>query len=240
MKLRSIALAAIAAISFCAQAAVVRPSDLVIPDGGTLGYSWDLDKPAPVGSATVGGATGFGNSSWYANVVPEPGKPDYTAFRIFTDKIFGVPVTLGELDNISYWSKWVDGQVDWQVKIYTVKTGANWYDSRTNYNTGTAKGGVWTLWNTDSLGVNWLLDTDTTNDHTNEKIMFVDIIAGYANPGATSQTYLDGVTIRLVGGRSHVMDLEANVPEPGSLVVDDNYLGRSATIIVAGGSEERT
>ncbi len=45
------------------------------------------------------------------------------------------------------------------------------------------------------------------------------IIAGYATKGPTSQTYLDGVTIRLNDGTLRVMDLEANVPEPGSMAL---------------------
>ncbi|MDD2736173.1 MAG: PEP-CTERM sorting domain-containing protein [Desulfuromonadaceae bacterium] len=211
------AIAGMLAVGSLAQAASVTltPADLVL-GGGSAGYSWDWDKPAPIASTTVGGAPGFGDSSWYADVT----SPNYTALRLFTDTIFGGPVTLGQLDNISYWSNWVGGSVDWQVKIYTKPTtiGA-WYESRTNYNRGSKKGEGWNQWNTDSLGVDTFVDKNPANTHADEQIMFVDIIASYMTDGPTSQTYLDGVTILLNDGRSQVIDLAAPVPEPGTFVL---------------------
>jgi hypothetical protein len=192
----------------------------------TTKYAFDWEGPAPIGSYTVGGAPGFASGAWYSDVsgsasnVPDNGR-DYTALRLFPTGIFEGPVTVSNLLDITYWSNWVGGAVDWQVKIYTVPTSGigptDWYNTRVNYNTGNMLGQGWQFWSANSLGVSSVTDKNPGSAYSNEQIMFIDIIASYASSSPASYTYLDGVTISLKDGRSHTMNLE--VPEPGLIVL---------------------
>lgn len=218
-----------------ADSVTLTPADLTPQSGqATAKYAWDWDSFRPVGSFDVGGAPGFGASSWLGQV-PANGE-NYTAFRFFPENIFGYAVTVGMLNDITYWSNWVDGTQDWQLKIYTKPTGTAWYDTRANFATGGSLAAGWDLNSAKALGVDWLYDKKHAQDlgartwaqyvelAGSQEIMFIDIIAAYMTPPTPAVTsYLDGVTIGLNGnltnlGPSETMNLEA-VPEPASLTL---------------------
>ena len=201
-------------------------------------YAWDWDADKPIGSLDKGGATGFGNSSWYSDVsgsAAGTGRP-YTTFRFFPENIFGNPVTVGDLVDITYWSNWVGGDVDWQLRIYTKPLDIeDWFGERANFNLGTLKDGDWHLWSASSLGVNWLQNKNgigTLNTYgvtwddflynaIDEEIMMIDIGASYGTNSPPSYTYLDGVTISVLlddGPYSQSMNLAA-VPEPATMLL---------------------
>jgi|GEM_PF-6991883 len=96
---------------------VVAPGDLA--DGLTFlngqggvpfGYDGGPTPPQgkPIASYAAGGAPGFGDSAFYSDVQGSAagGPRDYTSFRMSPKDIFGVTdVTIGDLDEISYYTK---------------------------------------------------------------------------------------------------------------------------------------
>ncbi len=148
---------------------------------------------------------------------------------MFPENIFGSAVTVSQLQDVSYWSNWVGGSVDWTMRIYTKpSTGPSWFGQRANINSGNMMDGNWHQWSASTLGVSWLNNRNgavQTNAYNisfndflalagNEQIMFIDIGASYATSSPPSDTYLDGVTITLADGRSQQVNL---VPEPATL-----------------------
>ena len=138
---------------------------------------------------------------------------------------------MGDLAGMSYWSNYQSG-LDWQIKIYTKKTGAGWFDNRFNIERPDgADDGQWDFYSTDTLKVEWIQNYNTgsrintypdlllneLSDYADEEIMFIDVIAGYGTNSPPSYTYLDGVTIALNTGECPVLDLAA-VPAPGAML----------------------
>jgi len=149
-------------------------------------------------------------------------------------------VTMGDLEEISYWTNLESGTVDWQLKIYTAENspgvGSGWYGHRFNFNTPAfAAGSGWNASSTDTnLNTNWITD-GATSDYTarslsylasnygSEEILFIDIIAGYATNSPPVYSYLDGVSLT-IGGVTHDLNLEAAVvPLPGAAAL--GFLG---------------
>jgi hypothetical protein len=236
-----------------ADTVILTPADLTgdprpasqTPPSFSGKYAWDWDADKPIGSYAQGGAPGFGDSSWYSDVsgsASGTGRP-YTTFRIFPENIFGQAIKVSDIVDIDYWTKWIEGDVDWQLRIYTKpSTGTSWFGQRANFVRGNNKGGDWHEWSADDLGVEWLqnrnnpstVDTfgvswiDFLAIAGSEEIMFIDIGASWMTNSPPSKTYLDGVTISLlpvgaatnagVTTRSQTMDLAA-VPEPATMLL---------------------
>ncbi len=232
-------LAAVAIVAGTAQAdtlTVVTPDDLANQANfPTSPYGWDWDQGAPEGSTAVGGAPGYGTSSWYSNVQGSAanvlGDRDYTTLRLNITQMFGGAVTMGDLEEISYWTNLQSGTVDWQLKIYTAENspgvGSSWYGHRFNFDTPNyAAGSGWNESSTSSnLDVNWVTNGATSDFSSQtlanvssffatETILFIDIIAGYATASPPVYSYLDGVAIT-VDGVTHSLDL-AVVPVPAA------------------------
>lgn len=215
---------------------VIGPGDLATPSNpGPIAYDWD--EGAPIGSA-VAGPTGFEEGSFWSDVQGSTagGGRDYTALRIFPNALFGVEdLTIGELDGISYWTKNADlTKIDWQLKVYTEgpESGTPWYGYRFNFLRPNATDNLWHKWDTDDyLAVSDVYDkaaggytsvpgTGSMSDlkavYGTEKILFMDIIAGYATASPPVDSYLDGVGVRLANGSTAELNL---VPEPSTLAL---------------------
>ena len=135
-------------------------------------------------------------------------------------------MTVGELANISYYTKNTDTDlIDWQVKVYT-ESDEKWYGYRINYNRPDNPDNEWHQSNISSLGISDIYDKvagayiSSSTDLDAEKILFVDIIAGYASNSPAVDSYLDGVQIELTNSDVVTLDLAAN---PTTVWVDDNY-----------------
>ncbi len=238
-------LATVAIMTGTAQAdtlTVVTPDDLANQANfPTSPYGWDWSQGAPQGSTAVGGASIYGTSSWYSNVQGSAanvlGDRDYTALRLNLFEMFGGPVTMSMLEEVSYWTYLESGTLDWQLKIYTASTDLDpntWYDHRFNFTPPTNTAGSWQQSSTnDNLSVNWiaglggnqypgnqlpslytLADASASSDYANEVILFIDIIAGYASSSPPVYSYLDGVALT-ANGVTHTLDL-AVVPIPAA------------------------
>jgi hypothetical protein len=95
--------------------------------------------PGDFGSTNVAGngssASGFPNSSWQSNATGANSKSE---LYIPIGSLFSSPVTVGDLDSVSYWTNKPgdSGSVDWTFLIYTAKQGsgdeASWYHTRLN------------------------------------------------------------------------------------------------------------
>lgn len=218
----------------------ITPDDLVV-DPALGDFGWDYDEAAPLGSADGGYAPGFGDSAWYSDVDGTDAGRTYTALRIYVPGLFGHEVTVADLADISYYTNWVGGDIDWRVNIYTlqeVSTDPGWYDYRISLNSpSSGEGdGDWDYWSAaDNLGVysvrtggatetySWTWDSVGEGALGDEQVMFIDIIAGANSPRYESYSYLDGVTIALVPhspAEFVEINLEAPpVPEPASMAV---------------------
>ena len=101
-----------------------------------FGYDWDSRAP----DTAAGAPTGYGSSSFYANVDHSDPDPDsrYVTLRIGLRDLFGREVTIGELTALSYWTNKPTDQtaMDYRVTMYTTfddsdnQNGASWYRSR--------------------------------------------------------------------------------------------------------------
>ena len=191
-------------------------------------FGYDPDMPPPIGSWQAG-PSGFGDSSFWSDVQGSAagGGRDYTSLRLSPKDIFGVSdVTVGDLANILYYTKNMDTDlIDWQVKIYT-ESEVKWYGYRINYNRPDNPDNDWHQTSTDALGISDIYDKvtgayiSTSTDLDAEKILFVDIIAGYATDSPAVDSYLDGVRIELNNGDNAILDLAATAT---TVWVDDNY-----------------
>jgi hypothetical protein len=130
-----------------------------------IGLGWDYDEFAP--ESRVGGAPGFGSSSFYSNVSGEPNAPNapdttrtYSALRIRPQALLGrETVTFGDLESISYWSKQVEAETrTWQLKIYTEPESGDpkWYKTRFNSKLASPSSTQWMFFSTDG-GANQLV-----------------------------------------------------------------------------------
>ena len=231
----------ILAISGVAQATIytydVSPGDLA--DGptfdngrGGVPFGYDPDSVKPTGSNQTGPA-GFGDSCFWADVQGSAagGGIDYTAIRLSPKDIFGVTdVTIGDLDEISYNTKWVSN-LDWQLKIYTEgEEEGDWYGQRFNFTRPTFGDNAWNLSSTDDNLVVYDIANKTTGGSTaipgtgtlsdlatnfgDKKILFIDVISSYMTASPPGDSYLDGIGIELDGGDIASINL---VPEPATL-----------------------
>ena len=187
--------------------------------GEPFGYDHGPDPPQdpPIG-VYVAGPTGWGQSSWWSNVQGSlaGGGRDYTSFRMSPKDIFHVEdVTYGDLIYFSYWTKSMDtSQIDWRFTIYTegTQTG-NWYGHRIEYNHPDNPNNDWTLQTMGDLGINNIAGKPGEGDLlATDKILFIDILAGYATDSPAVDSYLDGVELQLLSGDIAYIDLA--VPEP--------------------------
>ncbi|HPP73550.1 MAG TPA: pectinesterase family protein [Armatimonadota bacterium] len=204
-----------------------------------FGYDWDANPPNVISE----GATGFGNSCFYADV--DGSLPDetgrYCAFRFGLRDIFGKKVKIEDLESLSYYTKKMlgDSDHDWFVSVYTVPQGAgdssSWYRSRVQaYPQNTSNG--WIQWNTSGdtnvlqwvdlrrgLGGNWswedIKNGQTSRNYSDEEIMYINIQLGYNN-GPKVKSYLDGVVVKLTTGETAYIDLGDELPV---VYVDDDY-----------------
>ncbi len=214
---------------------VLTPGDLDFSQG----FGSDPDMPPPIGS-NVAGPTGFGSGSFWSDVQGSAngGPRDYTTVRLLPNDIFGVDnVTIGQLSEISYWTKNNDlNLIDWQLKIYT-EGDSNWYGHRFNFTRPENADNDWHLWSTDTSLVDSIYDKNAgaylpvssgydldaiQADYGDKNILFMDIIAGFATNSPAVDSNLDGITLTLVDGSSVTADLEAagaGVPEPASVIV---------------------
>lgn len=235
------------AVSTAAQAIsfTVTPDDLA--DGptflngqGGVPFGYDPDMPPPIGSFQPG-PTGFGIGSFWSDVQGSAagGPRDYTSFRMSPKDIFDLSdVTIDDIDYISYYTKNMDtNKIDWQLKIYTEAT-TEWYGYRFNFTRPNNLNNAWHLSSTDTnLKVNDIYDkvgghgesvpgagllSDLFTDYGDEKILFIDIIAGYASNSPPVDSFLDGVEIALTQGNPinyvATMNLEP-VPEPTTMLL---------------------
>jgi PEP-CTERM motif len=237
----------------------VTPDDLVeaadFELGAPFGYDWDEGKP--IGS-TEPGAPGYGSGCFYSDVQGSAagGGRDYTALRLSPMGIFGMAeMTIGNLDYISYFTKNNDlALIDWQMKIYTVHESSHsgWYGQRINFYRPDNVDNAWHLSSTDTnMTAEWIVDKDDGGanhyynrgaystadlraDYGSSKIMFIDIIAGYATNSPPVDSYLDGIEIGLMNGDVASMNLEP-VPEPSTWML----LGLGLTGLVAAGRKSR-
>lgn len=216
-----------------ASAVYVTPNDLTI---GT-GLSYDHDEAKPEGS-NVAGAPGFGASSFYSNVTGSLINTgvDYTSLRIYADYFSNPSITVGDIRSLTYYSMNTDASlIDWQVKIYTkTDNDGSWYDYRLNFNRATGASNVWTFSDIDTLGIADVFDKDAStyvggsqlrSNYASEKLLFIDIIAGYATNSPPVRSFLDGVTIMTTPYHStanmdtYTLDLGTPVPEPATMLL---------------------
>ncbi|MHC4111322.1 MAG: hypothetical protein ACYSUY_09610 [Planctomycetota bacterium] len=208
----------------------VAPSDLA--DGPTFAngqggvpFGYDPDMPPPIGRRQPG-PVGFGDSCFWSDVQGSAagGPRDYTAFRMSPKDIFGLTdVTINDLAKISYYTKNMDtDKIDWQIKIYT-ESDLKWYGYRFNFTRPDNPDNAWYLSSTDTnLRVSDIYDkeaggsipvpddgelSDLYVSYGAEKILFIDIIAGYATSSPPVDSYLDGVQIVLSDSSVATMDL---------------------------------
>lgn len=217
------------AISGMAQAEdffyTVTPYDLA--DGptflngqGGVPFGYDPDKPPPIG-VTEPGPTNFGENCFWSDL--DDSARLYTAFRMSPKDIFSLTdVTIGDLSYISYWTKNLDlTKIDWQLKIYT-ESDVKWYGYRFNFTRPVNSDNNWHQSSTDTLPVSDIFDkvanayisvpgsgqlSDLFPLYGSEKILFIDIIAGY-NAITLVDSLLDGVEIGLQNNDVATMDLE--------------------------------
>lgn len=225
----------------------VAPSDLA--DGptfdngqGGVPFGYDPDSVKPTGSSQPGPA-GFGDSCFWANVQGSAagGGVDYTAIRLSPKDIFGVTdVTIGDLSQISYYTKWVS-DLDWQLKIYTEgEEAGDWYGYRFNFTRPAFGDSAWNLSSTDALGnlrvsdiatkttggsttvpgTGLLTDLDTTFGA--KKVLFMDIISSYMTASPPGDSYLDGITLELDNGDTATIN---TCPVPGASLLGAMGLG---------------
>jgi hypothetical protein len=232
----------------------VSPDNLVDPvtfaTGGGM-VAWDWDQAPPFAAVSPGaGAPGFGTTSFYSNVQGSAagGPRDYTAVRFSPKNIYGVAdVTIGEIQSLSYWSALVSG-LDWQIKIYTEPgaPGSTWYGKRFNFEVPNNPGAGWMNYGTAGAGaldVEWIRSgdgslsvfpnmplADVVAAYASEKILFIDIIAGYLTSSPPSHTFLDGVQLT-VGGETASINF---VPLPGAVLLGALGLG------LIGGAKRRS
>jgi hypothetical protein len=232
---------AVSGVSSAAQSLffTVTPSDLA--DGptflngrGGVPFGYDPDMPPPIGS-TQSGPTGFGDSCFWSDVQGSAagGPRNYTSFRISPRDIFGMSdVTISDLSEISYHTKWVSG-LDWQIKIYTEDETLpiQWYQTRIEWNRPSPVDNAWNQYTADELKIGKITVKDTGNQtipgtgllsdldsaYGSEKILFIDIIASYATNSPPSYSYLDGVKITLDNGDSATINLA--IPAPGAILL---------------------
>ncbi|MBN1911374.1 MAG: PEP-CTERM sorting domain-containing protein [Pirellulales bacterium] len=220
---------------------VVTPADLA--DGltfdngqGGVPFGYDADQPPPIGSS-VSGPTGYESGSFWSDVQGSAagGGRDYTAFRLSPKDIFGVSdVTIADLAEVSYWTKNNNTDlIDWQLKIYTEST-VKWYGYRFNFTRPENPDNDWYESSTSTnMPVSDIYDkvtggyisvpgsgalSDLDALYGDEKILFIDIIAGYASSSPPVDSYLDGVKLVLDDGSVATMNLEV-VPEPGTPLI---------------------
>ncbi len=225
----------------------VAPGDLAggeAFDNGRGGepFGYDPDTPPPKASP-IAGPTGYETRCFWSDVqgsaAGDPDDRDYCSFRLSPRDIFGVDdVTLSELTKVAYWTKNLDtSKIDWQLKIYT-ESSVQWYKQRFNFVRPNAADNDWHKWDTDSyLRVSDIYDkeagsyvavpddgelADLCAAYGSEKILFLDLIAGYATNSPPVDSLLDGVELTLSGATVKTMDL---VPEPAT-----------AALLAAGGA----
>ncbi|MFA5291596.1 MAG: PEP-CTERM sorting domain-containing protein [Phycisphaerae bacterium] len=211
----------------------VSPGDLA--DGTTFAngqggvpFGYDPDKPAPKGS-DIAGPAGYETGCFWSDVQgSDPRK--YTALRMSPKDIFGVSdVTISQLTNISYYTKNMDIALnDWQLKIYTEVITTGWYGHRFNFVRPQAADNDWHQYDTLGMAVDWIYGTganshpantylaDLYSTYGDEKILFIDIIAGINSPAYPVDSYLDGVSISISGYEAANINL---IPEPTTIAL---------------------
>jgi len=196
---------------------------------GNVPFGYDPDQPPPLGVLGTG-APGYGDSCFGAAVQGSAagGPVDYTAIRLSPRDIFGVAdVTISDLAAMSYYTKWTSG-LDWQIKVYTEdETATKWYKTRFNWTRPSPADSNWNQYTADGLTVNDIYDklagtyvsvpgsgllTDLDALYGTEKILFIDVIAGYMTNSPAAYTCLDGIEMTLDSG--DVAKLNLAVPEP--------------------------
>lgn len=202
-------------------------------------FPWEVpDEQEPRGN--LGDAPpGFGNDSWQG---PATGKSNWHA-RYLADgdrlsDLFGAQtagLTIGDLAEISYWTKRPDGTPagrDWWIQIYTrhddtvgAPNQASWYQYRftSNYNEHTNTGD-WVQYSTSDLFAPMTFSGQAGYTNTNE-MSLADFKSAYGNlliEMISVQTdsgwngfdgYMDGLEIRLTNGDVGRVNFEV-IPEP--------------------------
>ena len=115
----------------------------------------DINTPFVAGNNSTA-APGFGSSSFQAAAITSGQKSEV---YIPVSSLFASPVTIGDIQSISYWTNkgTTAADPDWTLLLYTKPTGtgdsASWYKSRLNsepYFTGTPSvtANTWHQWST--------------------------------------------------------------------------------------------
>ena len=215
----------------------VSPADLA--DGpsfdnghGGLPFGYDPDSIKPTGIGGSTGAPGYENGCFWSDVQGSAagGGTAYTAIRLSPKDIFGVSsVTIGQLTDLSYWTKWVS-DLDWQVKIYTEPITTGWYGHRFNFDRPTPADNNWNEYSIASdLQVDWIYGTgtstypsglylgDLSSGYGSEQIMFIDIISSYMTDSPPGDSFLDGIELTIDQGNGAVTANISLVPEPATI-----------------------
>ena len=222
----------------------VGPGDLAgggAFDNGQGGepFGYDHDQAPPIG-VDVAGPAGFGDSCFWSNVqgTAAGGGRDYTSLRLSPKDIFGVTdVTVAQLSKISYLTKQQfdtsnpDMDMAWQIKIYTEGDPGNWYGVKIELTKPLYNDNNWNLNSTDdNLSVYKTVIKDSgfgtlsagtsfaamIAEYSSEKIMFIDVVAGWNSSSPPVYSYLDGVKLELTTGDTATMNL---VPEPATMAL---------------------
>jgi hypothetical protein len=213
----------------------ISPADLVEQaDFPTAIFGYDWDEGKPIGSTTTG-PTGYENGSFWSDVqgsLAGDGR-DYTAIRLNLATMAGNNVTVGDLEEVAFWTKLGDlSSIDWQAKIYTAEaqeSDPGWYGHRINlyrpdngnldWNFNSSNTNMKVEWIRSGAGVSeYPTDTTLTDLDSSlkaETIMFVDIIAGFATDSPPVDSYIDGLEMT-INGTTYTTNL---VPEPATLAL---------------------
>lgn len=198
---------------------VVVPSDFASSDADLavhpVGYDHDGVEPG----TAPGAPAGFGGSSMYASL----GSHQYSTLRVNVAGLFGAPVTVGDLDSLSFDTK---GLAAYAI-IYTEPSGTgHFYTSRIlgDPETTTAD---WTQWSSDSnlkfkdntpgapdTSLKNLSDFSSDAIFGAQKILWIDFKIGDSGHSSTETGQLDAVSFT-VNGATHTLDLTA-VPLPSA------------------------
>jgi hypothetical protein len=196
---------------------VVLPTGLSNASDSIVG--WDADKAAP--GAAAGAPIGFGDSSMYVSVANN----DYRTLRVYMQNLFGAPVTLGQLQSLSYDTFGDDAY----AIIYTSGTSAHssWYSGRfmalatnvtnPNWQTNASGDGSLTFYNTtDGLSNPPVIGFSDLRQANTNPIMFIDFKIGAGlNPIGPQTGQLDALSFT-VNGVTKTLDLSATEANPST------------------------
>jgi hypothetical protein len=192
----------------------------------------DENQPRVAGEAPAG----WGTDSWQG---PLTGKTNwharYNADGSYLNALFSnaATLTIGDLAEISYFTKGEVGAIDWNLIIYTRPTGSGWYSDRFYGNSGVGTGD-WKENSTNSgltfrdgagTFTNWTLAELGASSHAGDLIEMISIQT-WTNQIVNG--YIDGLTITLdapigtthqVTGDVGRVNFVGAVPEPATMLL---------------------